>query len=344
MRVENPDLYRHKITRRQALMLGVGGLAALYADYKIRNGATSRFLPPVPEAEDIESDQAEAGVVVIYKGANIRTAPVIPGKTRFRKPENTIKWEQIETVNGVSLSGKSAFLALNPSVVVGQNAYPNYDSDYRNGFYWFKLMVKEKGETDAKLCYINRSYNTEDFVQLLGYAGYVDIETGKPGTFGGMFLIRDEILAPEDISRVIVPENLESMAGDTIPKLWSERMRKQFEGQIPLVGRLTTKVKAIAAGGEKEVAEMLQQNIPINVREYPSLEYGNGEHVKVVGRVAQGTMINRVLLPPDDLYHFDFAAVLSEDLNGSLVDAQGNSVVPSSGRVYAIAKPYMSEA
>ncbi len=150
----------------------------------------------------------------------------------------------------------------------------------------------------------------------------------------GMYKFGSDQLSAEEIGRVIVSEKLESMAGDIMPKLWSERMRKQFEGKIPLVGKLVTSVPVIDTDGEKH-------DMPINVREYPSLEYGNGERVKVVGTVAQVTIINKVLMPPDDYYHFDFVAVRSEDLNGSLVDAQGNFVVSSPGKVYAIASPYL---
>ena len=92
MRAENPDFYRNKkITRREALTLLVGGgLAAAYGGYMIKSAAIPRFLPSNPEAKDIESNQVEAGVVAIYEGVNIRMAPVIPDRTRFRQPDNRL--------------------------------------------------------------------------------------------------------------------------------------------------------------------------------------------------------------------------------------------------------------
>ncbi len=232
------------------------------------------------------------------------------------------------------MDGKLAFLLVNPSVVVGQNT----TDDVRSGFDWIKLMIQKKGDADVKPYYINHSNNTGDLIKRLGYAGYIATPDGQIGRLG-IYKFGNDLLSTEDIGRVIVPENLESMAGDLMPRLWSERMRKQFEGKITQVGRLVTNIPVVDTTGEK--AKTGDHLTRINVREYPSLEYGNGEPVKVVGTVAQATILNKVLIPPDDYYHFDFAAVLSEDLNGSLVDAQGNFVVSSPGKVYAIATPYL---
>lgn len=327
MRIENPDIYRNKISRREALIWT--GLAAAYAGYRVYSSAIPRLLPSAPEVVDIESIQVEAGVVAIYKGVNIRTAPVVPDKTRFRQPNNRLDWDQIEIINGIQLDDKPAFLVVNPRIVTGVNT-----TDYvQYGFDWIKLDIQKKGEENVRPYYINHSINTKDSVKILGYSGYSDIPNGQAGSMG-MYKFGSNQLSTEDIGRVIVPENLGSMAGDIMPKLWSERMRKQFEGKVPLVGRLVTNIPVVDTTGDKD-------NIRINVREYPSLQYGNGEEVKIIGTVAQATILNKVFVPPDDYYHYGFGAVRSEDLNGSLVDSQGNSIVPSPGMVYAIATPYL---
>lgn len=333
MRIENPELYDQRFSRRGFLVLSA--LSAAYAGTMIYDRAIPRFFPSAPEAKNLEADFLKAGVTAIYKGINIRTSPRIPSKTRFRQPDNRLTWEQIEEVNGTPINNQSAFIILNPLVVEGQAAYKDYN-------WWIKIMVKKIGQTVSQSYYINLSPNTNEHVKFLGFAGFADQGEETYQLYGSGYKVKRGLVDLEDIERVIIPPDPKTMASDIMPSLWAERMKQKFANSVSSGDKIVKNLKIVAAGSNQDIEEMVRNETPINLREYPSLEYGNGEPVKVVDRIPQGTLVDKVLIPPDDYSHFNFAAVMSEDINGPLLDAQGNIIEPTAGRVCAIYMPYLA--
>ena len=319
-----------RLSRRQLLFGGVA-VAAGALSYRAGEEIASRLLVDTPEAHDLEPRLVKVGVWAVSMGINIRTSPRIPDKTRFRKPDNRLKWEEIETINGAYLEGQSAFLIINPPIVEGQDTYRG-----RHGADWIKLWIKNRDEVESQPYYINSSRQTEELLIWLGYAGYAE---GYRADFE--FLEYIEHFPREDIGRVIVPENPQTMARDIMPKLWAERMRRKFDGELG-EHKLLTSLRVIAAGSEEEAREMLKLKTPVNVREYPSFWYGNNEPVNIVGRIPQGTIIDKALSPPHDGFHNRFAAVRSEDIRGELLDDQNSSFSPPAGEIYAIDLLYLS--
>lgn len=322
-------LLNHEITRRQAIGTGLVAVVGIYAGLYVHDDVVPRYFPSAPEAEDIKSNTVNLGVIAIRKGVNIRTSRRIPNRTRFSKPDNTIEWDEIGKVNGVSLGEKSEFIIVNPMIIDRERT----SDRYRPG--WFRLDIQRKGSEDVQPFYVSNSQSTRDFVKFLGFAGYVgDSETEDFGY----------IIGPDgfdgDLGRVIVPENPETMARDIMPTLWSERMRKKFRGTFDLDSGDTIVPSLEVVAGDEEMVEL---NTPVNVRDYPSLEYGNGEPTTIVGRVAQGTAIQYAILFPDDYYHQDFAAVRSEDIKGPLLDADGDQFMLEAGKIVAISSVYLRQ-
>jgi|GEM_PF-6664479 len=328
-RVESSELWTGRFTRRDFLRyaaVGAGGVISGAIAIKAIPG----FFLGAPEAENLEPKLVGVGVFAVSKGVNIRTSPRIPDRTRFRKPDNRIDWDEIETVNEVPLEKQSTFLIVNPSIVEGQDTYSGY-----GGTDWIKLAIGKRGEM-AEPYYINSSEQTGEFLKWLGYAGYAGGDNSWASyDFIGRFNF-------EDLGRVVIPRNPDTMARDIMPKIWAERMKIKFGGELGSQDKMLTNLQVIAAGSEKEVVDMIKLKTPVNVRDYPSLGYGDGEPVSIVGKISQGTVINKALVPPDDGYHYHFAAVQSEDIRGSLLDAQNNSFTPSVGEIYAINLLYLS--
>src|SRR3990167_6050393 len=105
-----------RLSRRQLLF---GGVAVGALGYRAGEEIASRLLVDTPEAQDLEPRLVKVGVWAVSLGINIRTSPRIPDKTRFRKPDNRVYWDEIDTINGVSLEGRPAFLIINPQIVEG---------------------------------------------------------------------------------------------------------------------------------------------------------------------------------------------------------------------------------
>lgn len=314
MRIESSERYDSRFSRRKFLaLLGIGGT---WLGLKIYYDAIPRFFPSAPEAEDVDSKIVFPGVWAVSKGINIRTSPNIPNKTRFAKPDNRISWDEIETVNGTSLEGHSNFVILNPTVVDGQYTWEGDP-------YWMRLMIKRKSEMFSQPYYLSLSPNTREFVTFLGFAGYGS--SGKE--YEDLYNHVVENNLPTN-GRTILSQNSETMARDIMPGLWNEKMREKFEGQLDAEEKMETNLKI--------AVEKL-----VNVRTYPSLEYGNGEPVNIIGTVAEGTLLGQAIIPPNDGYHYSFAAVRSEDIRGPLFDGKGNPFLPPAGKILAISVAYL---
>lgn len=320
-----------RFTRRKALIIGGSSLAYLVLQAKYGFPILS---VSTPEAQDLEPNSVESGVWAVYKGINIRTSPRIPDRNRFSHPDNRLSWDEIDEVNGVPLSGKSAFLIINPPGVKGQNTYPEF---YTIGSAWIKLLIKKKGEKYVMPYYISDTLNTREFLKPVEWSSLA----GK--TTDGYKDAYDLVIKENDVGRVIVSENPETMARDIMPGIWSDRVRKRIESGLTAKDKVMVNVKVVAGGTEQDVEEMMRLNTLINVRDYPALKYGNGEQTRIVGGAPQGTSIGKAFILDDPLvYHPGFAAVRSEDIQGQLLDGNGNPFKPSFGKIFAIHSLYLA--
>src|SRR3989344_2230689 len=259
MRIESREEYDARFSRRKFLVLA--GIGSAWLLSKLYYDTIPRYWPSTPEARNVDSKMVFPGVCAISKGINIRTSPKIPNRTRFRSPNNRLDWDEIGTINGTWLKDRTVFLVVNPTAIVeGKELMENV------GSYWARFMIKVKDGSEAQPFYINFSHSTEEVVKFLGFAGY----TGFPETYDNHKLgVKGG--DSNEVGRIIIPENSETMARDFMPGLWAERMRKKFEGNLDPNDQIVTDVQVV---GSDQL---------INVREYPSLEYGNGEPVNIVG-------------------------------------------------------------
>ena len=324
-RIEKPSLYDQRFSRRKFLI--GAAIATVYGGAMIYDKSVPRFLPSAPEAQNLEPILVETGVVAIYKGVNIRTSPIIPNRTRFREPDNRIAWEDIEEVNNIPLNNTTVFLIANPLVVEGQEV------DLSG--LWFKVMIKAKNDSQAKPYYMSDSSQTTKFVVSMVYTGHSPRYGNKYGISEGRFLEED------DVGRVIVPDDPNTMAQDIMPGLLAEWVGQRLNGQALQEDRLLKDVNVVACCSEDEKEEMERQGITVNVRNYPDLRYRNGEPVYVVGKAPQGNRIAKVLIPNEDAF-YPFAVFRSEDVIDPLLDQNGNPFKPAPGDILTIHRWYLS--
>lgn len=99
------------------------------------------------------------GYIEISKQVHIRTEPRI----EFDPPSpNTIRWEDVEFLNGVSLVGVERFIAVDPLMVFGQDP-----SGMSRVAPWLAFEVQTKGILGKKrVIYISWSDQTSDVVQF----------------------------------------------------------------------------------------------------------------------------------------------------------------------------------
>ena len=131
-----------------------------------------------------------------------------------------------------------------------------------------------------------------------------------------------------------------------MPIIWSEKARAKLDGNLPLRQEFEVPVANAKPGdepwiepGEKILEEVTigisqineaqrkeleRDSTPINVRNYPDIEYYNGEPVELVGKIAVGTKINNVLLGMSD--GGGYAAFRLRDIQGDLVEMNQNSL------------------
>ena len=124
------------------------------------------------------------GYVSVSKGVNIRTEPSI--ESRFNSP-NTIRWEDIDSLNGVSLAGVDSFIVVNPLIVEGQD--PSGVSNMSKKAPWLAFEAQIKGLLGGKggkaIVYISFSEQTLEHVQWIGPDTSLNI-TNQPNLIGAI--------------------------------------------------------------------------------------------------------------------------------------------------------------
>jgi hypothetical protein len=117
----------HVLGRRALIKAGIlGGVAFGFAAGFGTKSLIERYTPVVSAQVGNHYPFAEAGEypILVTKGINLRSEPLIPPRSRFYQRNNTIAWDKISAVNGMPLNGKDAFVLPRPSFYVGQEVDP----------------------------------------------------------------------------------------------------------------------------------------------------------------------------------------------------------------------------
>lgn len=337
--------FSRRMVVNHAMPIATAG-AALLAGWKIAD--TQSWGPDFPQRPeglrpvDLPEDTIVTGPILIQKGVNFRTSPGIPDKTRFFNPKNTVDWDDIESVNGVSLEGKDAFVVFNPVIIEnGQKvdiAYYSKDENgkvRRDGGDWIKLTAGDKNNKTRPV-YINDSFQTLGYVtHLLGGAFVDKISGGQYQTRVTSDAKGTEVkMSAEEfggVGKIFLPESAEKAAGQVIPTIWQDRMRKKLDGITPLYEGVFDKhdnrtygkeeildAKVVASGDSfEEKTAMELAGTPVNIRacaEFLS-RYITGEKVAILGQIPQGTLIKNVLFSGNE-----FAAFRMSDVKGAILN------------------------
>lgn len=349
--------WNRRLTRRDVLRMG-GSLVALgVVSYvigrRVDDAIISPHLPSAPEAQDLEPQLALLGAISVYEGANIRTSPAIPDRTKFRKPNNTIDWQEIETISGVPLAGGKVFVIVNPPVVYGQGVAKNLHNTYEETFYknatfhgyeywWIKLSIKKNGQSQSTAGYLNYSRQTREFVVPLEYITAAERRNRQS------YSTTTRIIHENDVGKIFVPKNPETVAQEIMPDLWAASVRSKLDGLAYLLRgeRIIENAEVVAFGNSwDELVSMKEAGTPVNVRDHPGtyyvdaerpIYYLNGEPTKILGVVNQGTKIKRVLESGG------FGAFKFADLEGPLLDQEGHRVDLPPDKICAIWSPYLA--
>lgn len=333
------------------IAFGVFGAVSYVIGRKVDDAIISPHLPSAPEAQDLEPQLALLGAIAVYEGVNIRTSPRIPDRTRFKKPDNTIDWQEIETINGVPLAGAKAFVIINPPLVYGQgvskNLYhkPFYKDATFHGYeyWWIKLSIKRKGQSQSTAGYLNYSHQTREFVIPLEYIEEAD-KSGPQVYYSG----RQGSVHEKELGKIVIPKNPETVAQEIMPDLWANRVRQKLEGKAFLTQeeRIVENVEVVAFANTWDgFISMKETGTPINVRDHPGTYYAdaerpiyylNGEQTRVLGVVNQGTKIKRVLISAG------FGSFKFADLEGPLLDQEGRPVNLPPDKICAIWRYYLA--
>lgn len=100
------------------------------------------------------------GYVSISKEVNIRTQPRVEV---YEDRPNTIKWEDIDSLNGVPIAGVKSFIVIDPLIVSGKDP-----SGLSKEAPWLVFMASVKGQwllNGEKIVYISLSDQTADHIR-----------------------------------------------------------------------------------------------------------------------------------------------------------------------------------
>lgn len=349
----SPERNDNLISRRD-FVIGGGVLliASTIFGIKAFDKIQSRYLPSTPEAQDLDPQLALLGAIAVYEGANIRTSPAIPDKTRFRKPDNTIDWQEIEKVNGIRLNGAKAFVIANALAVKGQFVGHFFDNPAINHQWldekvWIKINVERKGKGGTTPAYISYSSQTNELVTPLNYIEPRGVYTDQV-TWPNRIHILDRSINESFFGLILVPKNPQTVAQEIMPDLWANRIRPKLEGRafLPQGERIVENVEVVAFGNTwAQLVSMKEAGTPVNVRDHPGtyyvdaqrpIYYLNGEQTRILGVVNQGTKIKRVL-ESGGFDAFKFA-----DLEGPLLDQEGRQVNLLPDKICAIWSYYLA--
>lgn len=347
----SPERNDNLISRRNFLI--GGGLIVAFTVLGIKgfDKVQSRYLPSAPEAQDLEPQLALLGAIAVYEGANIRTSPKIPERTKFRKPDNTIDWKEIETINGIPFAGAKAFVIVNAPAVYGQgvskNLYnkPFYKDATFHGYeyWWIKLSIKKNGQSQSTAGYLNYSHQTREFVIPLEYIEEAD-KSGPQIYYSG----RQGSVHEKELGKIVISKNPQTVAQEIMPDLWAQEVKAKLDGTASLSPgeRIVENVEVVAFGNTwDEPVSMKEAGTPVNVRDHPGTYYAdaerpifylNGEPTRILGVVNQETRINRVLETRG------FGAFKFADLEGPLLDQEGHQVNLLPDKICAIWSPYLA--
>ncbi|HEY5600636.1 MAG TPA: hypothetical protein VIK81_00955 [Patescibacteria group bacterium] len=334
----------NKVVSRRELIIGG---AALLGGYALRSNLVDiqkRYLPHSPEAEAVQPVALLDGLVSVSKGAKIRTSPRFPQQTRLSHPDNTIKWEEIDSVNFTKLD-RDFFVTYSAEIVEGQPAsyeiWPDGVKTVRN-IYWLRLLIGKKNKTGG-FGYVNL-YGSENFVQQL-----TNTEVVFPGydTYSNLYISK--------LNNVILPSSKDRLARDSAPYVWARLVEQKLDGASALrgsstytfndgykvtdVGQQIVSISKVVASGDNltEKIEMEQKGTLVNVRNHPGKEYLNGEPVEIVGKVKQQTEIRNVFVDGRK----DWVGLRRKDILGDLYNDNNRVVKIEPGQVVAIWKFYL---
>lgn len=147
-----------------------------------------------------------------------------------------------------------------------------------------------------------------------------------------------EVTYEEDLGNIFVPKNPQTVAQEIMPDLWAQEVRPKLDGRARLSRgeEIFEIVKVIPSGDSwDELIRMKETGTSVNIRDYPGKYYINGEPVKILGVVNQGTTIKRVL--GESFNAFKFA-----DLEGPLLDQKGHPVNLPPDKICAICWDYLA--
>lgn len=347
--------WNRRLTRRNVLRIGGSlvtlGVVSYVFGRRVDDAIISPHFPSAPEAQDLEPQLALLGAIAVYEGANIRTSPTIPDRTRFRKPDNTIDWQEIETINEVPLADAKVFVIVNTPVVYGQSVSNSFLDDKSNYFYknptfygykswWIKLSIKKRRQDQSIPGYFNYSDQTREFVVPLEYITAAERRNRQS------YSTTTRTIHENDLGKIFVPKNPETVAQEIMPGLWAVDVRAKLDGKIPIYSSINSiptgekifkDLQVVAAGDSwDELVKMKEAGTPVNVRDYPGKYYLNGEPTKILGLVNQGTRIKSVL-ESGGFDAFKFA-----DLEGPLLDQKGDRVNLPPDKICAIWSSYLA--
>ena len=303
-----------------------------------------RYFPHAPEAEIVQHMALLDGLVAVSKGVKIRTSPRFPDQTRFSHPDNTIKWEEIDSVNFTKID-RDFFSLYGAEVVEGQPAsyiiWPEGEKSPSNST-WLRLLIGLKNNT-PRFGYINL-YGSGKFVLPLTrteiiYPGYDTYSNLKANSLNNIYL----------------PNSKERLARDSAPYVWARLVEQKLDGASALrgsstytfndgykvtdVGQQIVSISKVVASGDNltEKIEMEQKGTLVNVRNHPGKEYLNGEPVEIVGKVKQQTEIRNVFVDGRK----DWVGLRRKDILGDLYNDNNRVVKIEPGQVVAIWKFYL---
>lgn len=161
------------IGRRTALKIVGVGAALVLGGVAAREGLKWAEKVATELGPSYDPSEVYAGTVTVLKGVNVRTSPNIPDPGLGN---NTVRWENIEEVNGESLNGADAFEVDNPAIYRGFD--PNAGRSPQDS-PWIKLKARIKNPLTGVMerdVFINMGGQTVDFVKTPEYAPFIPLE------------------------------------------------------------------------------------------------------------------------------------------------------------------------